>query len=42
MENGDTSEEAVNINENTTESVKETEPAENAKHTKKFKNKILV
>ena len=31
MEIGDTSKEAVNINETTTESVEETEPAENAK-----------
>ena len=30
MEIGDTSEEAVNINETTTESEEETEPAENA------------
>ena len=35
MEIGDTSEEAVNINETTTESVEETEPAENVENTKK-------
>ena len=33
---GDTSEVAVSINENTTESVKETEPAENAENTEKL------
>ena len=42
MEIGDTSEEAVNINETTAESVEETEPAENAKNTEKLENKIMV
>ena len=39
---GDTSEEAVNINETTTESVAETEPTENAKNTEKLGNTIMV
>ena len=39
---GDTSEEAVNINETTTESVEENEPAENAENTEKLVNKIMV
>ena len=42
MEIGDTSEEAVNINQTTTESVEETEPAENTGNTKKFGNTIMV
>ena len=40
MEIGDTTEEAVNINETTPESVEETEPAENAEDTKKSVNAI--
>ena len=36
MEIGDTSEEAVNINETTTGSLEETEPAENAENTEKL------
>ena len=36
MDIGDTSEEAVNINETTTESVEKTEPAENAENTEKY------
>ena len=39
MKIDDTSEEAVNINETTTESVEETEPAENAE---KLRNTIMV
>ena len=42
MEIGDTYEEAVNINETTTESVGETEPAENAENTGKLGNTIMV
>ena len=42
MEIGDTSVEAVNINETTTESVKETEPAENAENTEKVGNTTMV
>ena len=42
MEIGDTSEEAVNNNESTTESVKETEPAEPAENTDKLGTTILV
>ena len=42
MEIGDTSEEAVNINENTTESVDESEPAENVEHNEKMENTISV
>ena len=42
MEIGDTFEEAVNINETTTESVDETEPAENAENTEKLGNTIMV
>ena len=43
MEIGDdTSEETVNINETTTESLDETEPAENAENTEKLGNKIIV
>ena len=42
MEIGDTSEEAVHINETTTESIEETEPAENAEHVDKFGNTIMV
>ena len=38
MEIDDTSEEAVNINETTTESAEETEPAENAENTVKLGN----
>ena len=38
MDIGGTSEEAVNINETTTESVEETEPPENAEYTEKFEN----
>ena len=36
MEIGDTTEEAVNINETTPESVEEAEPAENAENTEKL------
>ena len=39
---GDTSEEAVNTNETTTESVEETEPDENAENTEKLGNTIMV
>ena len=39
---GDTCEEAVNINETTTKSVEETEPAENAENTEKFENTTMV
>ena len=42
MEIGDTSEEAVNINESKTESVEETEPANNAENTEKLGNTIMV
>ena len=42
MEIGDTTEEAVNINETTPESVEETEPAENAENTEKSGNTIIV
>ena len=42
MENGDTSEEAVNINKTKTESVEETEHAENAENTEKLGNTIMV
>ena len=42
MEIDDTYEEAVNINETTTESVKEAEPAENAQNTEKLGNTIMV
>ena len=42
MEIGDTSEETVNINERTTQSVEETEPAENAENTEKLGNTIMV
>ena len=42
MEIGDTTEEAVNINETTPESVEETEPAENAENTEKLGNTIIV
>ena len=42
MEIGDTSVEAVNINETTTEPVEETEPAENAENTEKFGNTTMV
>ena len=42
MEISDTSEEAVNINETTTESVEETERAEKAENTDKFGNTIMV
>ena len=38
----DTSKQAVNINETTTESVGETEPAENAENTGKLGNTIMV
>ena len=38
MEIGDTSEEAMNINETTTKSVEKTEPAENNENTGKLKN----
>ena len=37
MKIGDTSEEAVNINETTTKSVEETEPSANAENTKNGK-----
>ena len=39
---GDISEEAVIINESTTESLQETEPAENAENTEKMRNTIMV
>ena len=42
MEIGDTSKEAVNINENTTESVEETEPPENAENAEKLGDTIVV
>ena len=42
MEVEDTSKEVVNINETTTESVEETEPAENAENTDKLGNTIVV
>ena len=42
MEIGDTSKEAVNINETTTESVEETEPTENAKNAEKLGNTSMV
>ena len=42
MEIGDTFEEAVNINETTTESVEETEPAKNVENTEKLGNTIMV
>jgi hypothetical protein len=42
VEIGDTSEEAMNINETTTESVEETEPADNAENTEKLENKNMV
>ena len=42
VEIGDTSEEALNINGTTTESVGETEPAENAENTEKMVNTIKV
>ena len=42
MEIGDTSVEAVNINEITTESVEENEPAEDAENTEKFGNTTMV
>jgi hypothetical protein len=42
VEIGDPSEEAVNINETTTESIRETEPAENAENTEKLENKNMV
>ena len=42
MEIGDSSEEAVNINETTTESVEKTEPTENAENTEKLGNIIMV
>jgi hypothetical protein len=38
----DTSKQAVNINETTTELVGETEPAENAENTEKFGSTIMV
>ena len=42
MEIGDTTEEAVNINETITDSVEETEHAENAEVTGKSENTIIV
>ena len=42
MEIGDNSEEAVNINETTTGSLEETEPAENAENTEKLWNTIMI
>ena len=42
MEIGDTSEEAVNINQTTTEPVGETGNAENAENTEKLRNAIMV
>ena len=41
MEIGNTTEEAVNINETTPESVKETEPAENTENTEQSGNTII-
>ena len=42
LEIGDTSEEAVNTNETTTESEEESEPTENAENTEKMGNTIMV
>ena len=42
MEIGDTSKEAMNINETIAESVKETEPAENVENSEKLGNTIMV
>ena len=42
MEIGDTSKEAVNINESTTESVEVTEPDEDAENTEKLGNTFMV
>ena len=42
MEIGDTSEEAVNINETTTESVEKTEPTDSNENTEKLGNAIIV
>ena len=42
MDIGDTSEEAMNINETITESVEKTEPAENNENTKKLENTLIV
>ena len=42
MEIGDTSEEAMNINETTTESVEVTEPDENAENTEKLGKSFMV
>ena len=42
MEIGDTTKEAVKINENTPESVEETEPTENAENTEKLGNSIII
>ena len=42
MEIGDTSEEAVYINETISGSLEETEPAENAENTEKLWNTIIV
>ena len=42
VEIGDTSEEAVNINETSTEPVEEIDPAENAENTEKLGNTIMV
>ena len=42
VEIGDTSKEAMNINETIAESVKETEPAENVENSEKLGNTIMV
>ena len=42
MEIGNTSEEALNINETTIDSVEKTDPAENAENTEKLGNTIMV
>ena len=42
MEIGDTSEEAVDVNETTAESVENTEPAEYAENTEKLGNTIMI
>ena len=42
MEIGDTYEETVNINESSTESVEEPEPAEKAENTEKLGNTIMA
>ena len=42
VEIGDTSEEAVNINETTPDSVEKTEPAEHAENTEKLGNTFMI